>query len=116
VESNKLLEKIMTVMEDKKAKDIMSIDITSLSIISDYFAICSGTSTTHIKAICDELEFKLEEQGIKCFHIEGYETARWILMDYSDVIVHIFHDEDRQFYNLERLWSHGIKNYKESVR
>ncbi len=113
LESKQLVEKIVAFMEEKKAKDISVINIQDITIISDYFVICSGTSTTHIKAIADEVQFKLKEIGIEANHSEGYETARWILLDYSDVIIHVFHHEDRSFYNLERLWSDGIMtNYR----
>lgn len=107
MDSKKLVDKIMEAMQDKKAKDINIIDIHDITIIADYFVICSGTSTTHIKAIADEIEFKLNEMGIEANHIEGYDTARWVLLDYADVVVHVFYHEDREFYNLERLWSDG---------
>ena len=75
--------------------------------MADYFVICSGTSTTHIKALADEVDVKMGEMGYPCLHKEGYNSARWILLDYADVVVHLFHEEDRKFYNLERLWSDG---------
>lgn len=104
-----LLDKIVEYLEDKKAKDIDVIHIGGKSLIADYFIICSGTSTTHIKALSDELGEKLYTDGLDSPHIEGYDTARWILMDYGDVIVHLFHEEDRKFYNLERLWNDTVK-------
>ncbi len=91
-------------MEDKKALDIEKIDISGTTVIADYFVICSGTSSTHVKGIADEIEFKFKEQGEAPLRIEGYDTAKWILMDYGDVIVHVFYEEDREYYNLERLW------------
>ncbi len=108
MDSKKMVEKIVMVMEDKKARDISTINIENITEISDYFVICSGTSTTHIKSIADELEFKLGEMGLRAYHKEGYDTARWILLDYADVVIHVFHQEDRSFYNLERLWSDGV--------
>ena len=107
MDSKKLVDKIVEVMQAKKAKDISVIDIHNITVIADYFVICSGTSTTHITALADEIDFKLGEIGLEPFHKEGYDTARWVLLDYADVIVHIFHQEDRSFYNLERLWSDG---------
>ncbi len=107
MDSKKMVEKIVSVMEEKKAKDISIIDIQSITEIADYFVICSGTSTTHIKTIADELDFKLAEVGMEAHHKEGYDSARWILLDYGDVVIHVFHQEDRGFYNLERLWSDG---------
>lgn len=107
MDSKGLINKIVTAMEDKKARDISIIDIHDITIIADYFLICSGTSTTHIKAIADEIQFKLNELGLEADHKEGYDTARWVLLDYADVVIHVFHQEDRGFYNLERLWSDG---------
>jgi len=107
-------EKIIEFLEAKKAKDIKVIDIKGLSTLADYFVICSGTSTTHIKTLADELELKMAEAGQRYRHREGYNSARWILMDYLDVVVHIFHETDRQFYNLERLWSEGLPDSVEN--
>ncbi|MCX7841897.1 MAG: ribosome silencing factor [Clostridia bacterium] len=112
MESKKIAEKIVGTLQDKKAKDINVIDINKISILADYFIVCTGSSTTHIKALADEVEEKLIEAGVRYFHKEGYETARWILLDYGDVVLHIFHEEDRAFYNLERLWSDGVINYR----
>ncbi len=112
MEINNLIEKMSAALEDKKAKDINVIDIHEISILADYFIICHGTSTTHIKSIADGLDEKMEELGYKYLHQEGYNSARWILLDYGEVIVHIFHEEDRGFYNLERLWSDGVVRNK----
>lgn len=103
-----MTEKIVGILEGKKAKDIDVINIGNISILADYFVICNGTSTTHIKTLADELEIKMEELGYRYLHKEGYNSARWILLDYGQVVVHIFHEEDRSFYNLERLWSDGV--------
>lgn len=107
------LNKIVENLEEKKAKEIEVVHIGGMTVLTDYFVICSGTSTTHIKALADELEEKMAEFGAELKHKEGYETARWVLLDFEDVIVHIFHDEDRKFYNLERLWVDGSKMYKQ---
>jgi len=103
-----LSEKISEILLDKKANDVDLIKIENLTILADYFVLCTGTSTTHIKTLADEVIEKLKEEGIECHHIEGYESSKWILLDYSSVIVHIFHEEERKYYNLERLWSDGI--------
>ena len=108
MDSKKLVDKIIKAMEEKKANDITMIDIQNITVIADYFVICSGTSTTHIKAIADEIDFELSKIGIESYHKEGYDTARWILLDYADVVIHVFHQEDRDFYKLERLWSDGV--------
>jgi len=104
---NKIADKAYEILEDKKASSIEIIDISEVSVLADYFIICSGTSTTHNRALADELDFKMGEAGYNMIHIEGYESARWILLDFGDLVVHIFHAEDRKFYNLERLWSDG---------
>jgi len=101
---NQKTELIMQSMNDKKAINPEKLDVSKLTIIADYFIICSGTSSTHVKGIVDEIEFKLKEAGMEPSRIEGYNTAKWVLMDYQDVIVHVFFEEDRQYYNLERLW------------
>jgi ribosome-associated protein len=107
-----LVSKITAILESKKAKDIDVIDIRKMSTLADYFIICSGTSITHIKTLSDELKDKLAKEGIDKARKEGYNSARWILMDYGDVVVHIFHEEDRKFYNLERLWTdNSIKKF-----
>jgi len=108
LDSKKLVNKIVEAIGDKKGTDISVIDIQSITEIADYFVICSGTSTTHIKTIADEIEFQLGKTGIEVYHKEGYDTARWILLDYADVVIHVFHQEDRDFYKLERLWSDGV--------
>lgn len=90
--------------EDKKAKDIVILDIADISIVTDYFIICSGNSATQVKAIAENIEEKLEEKGIKLQRKEGIREGRWILLDYGDLVVHIFQEEERNYYNLERLW------------
>jgi len=93
---------------DKKAKDIMTIDISGMSIIADSFVICSGTSAAQVKAICDNIEETLKKKGISALRSDGYQEARWVILDYGDILVHIFKDEDRLFYQLERLWTNGV--------
>lgn len=90
---------------NKKALDIKILNVTGLSPIADYFVICSGNSTVQVKAIADEVEDKMAEDGYSLSHKEGYESGRWVLLDYGNVIVHIFHSEERDFYELERLWA-----------
>lgn len=104
---HKKISIFIDLLEDKKAKNIKVIDIRKLTTIAQYFIIVSGTSTTHIKTLADNLVDKLAENGIKPLRIEGYNHARWILVDFGDVIVHIFHEEDREYYGLERLWQDG---------
>lgn len=102
------MKEAVRILEDKKAVDIEVIDISKLTTLADYFIICSGTSTTHIKALTDELEKGMETAGIKCLRKEGYDTAKWVLVDFGDLIVHIFQHDYREFYDIERIWSDGI--------
>lgn len=90
--------------EDKKARDVIILNIRDISVICDYFVICSGLSSTQVKAIAENIEEKLEENGIQKLRIEGFKEARWILLDYGSVVVHVFQERDREFYNLEHLW------------
>ena len=91
----------------KKGLDIQVIEISDISILADYMVIATGTSSTHVKALADEVEYRLDEAGISVSHIEGYRSNSWILLDYVDVIVNVFSDEAREFYNLDRLWQDG---------
>jgi len=89
---------------DKKAGDVLVLDLQGLTTITDYFVICSGESTTQVKAITEEIEERFRAEGVKPLGIEGLSHGRWVLMDYNDVIVHIFEEETRKFYELEKLW------------
>ncbi|MHB1391973.1 MAG: ribosome silencing factor [Clostridia bacterium] len=91
-------------LKEKKAKDIKLLDIHELSTIADYFIIATGNSTTQVQAMSDELEEKMKLAGYKMHHKEGFRNGRWILLDFGNIIIHLFHDEERKFYNLERLW------------
>ena len=94
-------------MEDKKAIDIKIIDIEKVSTLADYFMIASGTNRNQVQAMADEVEEKLGRAGVEPKHIEGYSSANWILMDYGDIVIHIFDEENRLFYDLERIWRDG---------
>ena len=100
-----LMKKIVKILDDKKGIDIKVLDIRELTTMADYFVICSGTSSPHIKALSDELDEKLSEEGIDFLGKEGFQTANWVLMDYDSVIVHIFNEETREFYSIENLWA-----------
>lgn len=97
--------KIVQVMDSKKAKDIQLIKIEGISSLGDYFVVASASNTTQVKAIADEVEDEMTKLGLEPNRVEGRQSAQWILMDYYDVMVHVFLDEARSFYNLERLWS-----------
>ena len=95
---------IKAVLDDKKAVDVTALSLASLSTLSDSFVIASGTSVPHVRALADEVRDKLSEQGVTPLRVEGYQSARWVLLDYGDVVVHIFNPEARSFYGLDRLW------------
>ena len=92
-------------LEDKKARDVKILKTAEQTVIADYFVICNGTSSTHIKALVDEVDRKLSEAGEPPIRREGLRSDIWVLMDFGSDIVHVFTDEARKFYNLERLWS-----------
>ncbi len=94
-------------LEDKKGNDIRVIDIQDVSIIADYFIIASGSNRNQVQTMADNVEEVLGRAGYEPRQMEGYGTATWILMDYNDIIVHIFSEEDRLFYDLERIWRDG---------
>lgn len=89
---------------DKKAKDILVLDIQELTPMADYFVICSANSGTQVEAVARAVTDKLESLGLRCKGTEGMDEARWVLMDFGDVVVHVFRPEEREFYHLERLW------------
>ena len=96
-------------MKDKKAEDIRVIDISNISVIADYFVIASGNNANQVQAIVDNVEEKLHDEGCVDPRVEGYNSASWILLDYNDVILHVFSKDDRLFYDLERIWRDGIE-------
>lgn len=106
-EQRQLAEKICTLLSAKKAEDILIIDVTEKTTLCDFFVIASGHSSTQVKALCDHVEEKLSAEGVEPRRTEGTREGRWGVIDYGDVIVHIFNDESRLFYHLERLWQDG---------
>ena len=92
-------------LDDKKGKDIKVLHTADQTTLADYFVICSGTSNTQVRALADAVEEALSRAGEEPHHIEGHRGGLWTLMDYSSVVVHVFTDEARKFYDLERLWS-----------
>ena len=96
---------IRGILDDKKARDIEIIDVEGKTILADRFVIATGTSVTHVKSLAGEVELMMKNRHDRVpDHVEGYSSGRWILMDYSDVVVHVFHSEERNFYSLEKLW------------
>lgn len=99
-----VLKDVYNAMDDKFATDITILDIKNVSSITDYFVIANGSSPNQVKAIADAASESLYKRGEKARHSEGYQTASWVLLDFYNIVVHVFNKEDRQFYNLERLW------------
>lgn len=89
---------------NKKGYNVRILDLKEVASFADYFVICSADSDTQVKAIADEIDRSLKDQGLKCWHKEGYRSLNWVLLDYVDVVVHVFKREMREFYNLEKLW------------
>ena len=111
----KLMDTMADVLLEKKAETVVGLDIHEMTVITDGFLICSGRNQIQVKALADALEDKLaEDMGLMPRGKEGYPAGRWVILDYSDIVVHIFHKEDREFYNLERLWDNGAnrKSYE----
>ncbi|HIZ54919.1 MAG TPA: ribosome silencing factor [Firmicutes bacterium] len=107
--SLELTKQIVKILDTKKAEDIRVIKIKDISIIADYFIIATGNSSTQVKALADEVDFKIGEMGLSPAHTEGYQSATWTVLDYLDVVVHVFYKDTRTTYSLERLWSDGVE-------
>ena len=102
--STDLAHRISDIIFTKKGFNVLAIDLRNLVSFTDYFVVCSADSDTQVKAIADEVDKVLSEDGIKCWHKEGLKALSWVLLDYVDVVVHIFKKDSREFYNLEKLW------------
>lgn len=90
---------------DLKANDVVLLDLTRVSDATDYFVVASGSSDTHVRAIAEHVVEEMKKQGVRAHHVEGLTQGRWVLLDYVDFVVHVFHPALREFYQLERLWS-----------
>ena len=113
-EGNKLAELVSSLASEKKAIDILTMDLRKIDYVADYFVIASGDSYVQVKAIADHIEEKLSGQGVRVFHREQDKGYNWILLDYSDVVVHVFEQSARKFYSLERLWGDAkLNEFKE---
>ena len=115
-ESRKMTELVIDALEEKKAEDITILDISEISVLADYFVIADGNNRNQVQAMADSVEEALGRAGYEPKQIEGYQTANWILMDYKDVIIHVFSKEDRGFYDLERIWRVGKPVTIEEIR
>ena len=101
------LEIAVKALDSRKGKNITALKVEDLTILANYFIIASATSTTQVKALADEVEYQLGEKGVKPKSVEGYQSQTWIVLDYYDIIVHVFLEETWDFYQLERLWADG---------
>ena len=109
------VDRIVDLIMDKKGEDIVVIDLREVTSVSDYFIIVSGTSSVQVKAIADEIQDKLKkENNVVPWHVEGYEAQKWILLDFVDIVVHIFDVETRNYYMLEKLWEDAESRHIET--
>lgn len=99
---------VYNALDDKKGIDIKILDISKISVMADYFIIASGSSKNQVQALADNVEEEMLKRGIHAKQVEGYPSGNWILMDYGDFIVHVFNQDDRLFYDLERIWKDGV--------
>ncbi|MDR2559805.1 MAG: ribosome silencing factor [Oscillospiraceae bacterium] len=107
MENNEILKTALNALDSKKGRNLQVIKVGDLTILAHYFILASGGSSTQVKALADEVEHKLKEKGENPKRTEGYNGANWVVLDYIDVVIHIFHEETREFYDLERLWQDG---------
>ena len=105
--SKEMVKLAVQALEDKNGEDIKVIDITGVSVLADYFIIASGTNKNQVQALVDNVDETLGRAGYEAKQMEGYTTANWVLLDYNDIIVHVFDSENRLFYDLERIWRDG---------
>ena len=106
-DSKEMVKVMVAALQDKKAEDIRIIDISNVSVIADYFVIANGNNPNQVQAMVDNVEEQMYKSGFDDPKVEGYNSASWILLDYHDVILHVFSEEDRAFYNIERIWRDG---------
>ena len=107
IDSKTLAIEIAKILDKKKAVDVRVLKVESLTVLTDYFVIASGTSTTQVGALADEVEYELSQKGIEPYTTEGFDSKNWVLLDYSSVIVHVFVPNTRTHYDLEHLWADG---------
>lgn len=113
--SKKMVRLAYEALEEKKGEDIQVIEIKDISVIADYFIIANGANSLQVDALVDSVKDKLGRSGYNALRVEGVKSAGWILMDYGDVVVHVFSKEDRLFYNLERIWRDGKTVQKDQL-
>ena len=104
MESKELVDLVAKACDDKRAEDIVLLDMQNVSLIADYFLICEGTNERQVQAIAREVKDIADEQNMEVKRMEGFEQARWVLVDLGDLVCHVFHRDERQYYNIEKLW------------
>lgn len=114
-QSKEMTKIVYSALSEKKAEDIRVVDISKISTIADYFIIANGTNRNQVQALIDSVQEELYKAGYEAKQVEGYGSASWILLDYGDIIIHVFSKEDRLFYDLERIWRDGISIDIESL-
>ncbi len=107
IDNKELVATVYNALDDKKGIDIKVLDISKISVMADYFIIASGSNKNQVQALADNVEEEMLKRSIHAKQVEGYPSGNWILMDYGDFIVHIFNQDDRLFYDLERIWKDG---------
>lgn len=107
MEIENVIDRVYEILDERKAKDIKVIDITGLSIMTDYFVVASAGNINHVYALVDHIEEELHKLDVYYTHLEGYKSGNWVLMDYGDFVIHIFDETSRDFYDIERLWRDG---------
>lgn len=114
-DSAAIVERAAQLALERKASDVVSLDLRGISSATDYFLIATGTSDVHVKSIADHIIGQLREEGVRANHVEGLQGGRWVLIDYIDVVVHVFQSSVRDFYQLEELWGDAERTaYEES--
>ena len=108
METTDIVKTAVKALSTKKAFDLKVIKVDDITVLADYFIIATGSSTTQVKSLADEVDYKLSEAGVEPNHIEG-KTSGWILLDYGSVVVHVFYKKDREFYSLDHLWEDGTE-------
>ncbi|WP_067727354.1 ribosome silencing factor [Oceanobacillus damuensis] len=109
MENKEIVELIAEACDDKRAEDIIALDMNQVSLVADYFLICHGSTERQVQAIARGIKDAMEENEVNVKRVEGFEQARWILVDIGDIVCHIFHKDERQYYNLERLWGDAAR-------
>ncbi|MBU3819850.1 MAG: ribosome silencing factor [Candidatus Faecalibacterium intestinavium] len=107
IDSKTLAIEIAKILDQKKAQDVRVLKVEDLTVLTDYFVIASGASTTQVAALADEVDYQLSQRGIQPYNTEGFDSKNWVLLDYSSVIVHVFVPNTRTYYDLEHLWADG---------